>query len=115
MPNLCVSCTFNPPVITILGAAIRDDTIRSLETRLPLVTSTAFNSNKESVKFAFLNHPDHLCLELQQHFCDDIHKSSMYLAIIQSLEEEGWRLRASNSTTSPVNDKETCKMFFNRS
>lgn len=114
MPNLCVSCTFNPPTITLLGSTLREDTIRSLEKRLPLTTSTALTPGKETPHFAFASNPDHWRMELQQHFCSEVHKSSMYLAIIQSLEEEGWRVRASNSVVNPANGKETCKMFFTR-
>eukprot|EP00796_Vickermania_ingenoplastis_P006017 gene6017-4321_t len=115
MPNLCVSCTFNPPVITVLGATLREDTVRSMEQQIPLATSTSSNPGKEPVKFAFLSNPDHWRMELPQHFCDDLHKSAMALAIISSLEEEGWRIRASVSTSYPDISKESTKMFFTRS
>lgn len=114
MPNLCVSCTFNPPVITVLGSTLREDTVRAMEQQIPLATSTASNPGKEPVKFAFLSNPDHWRLELPQHFCDDLHKSAMALAIISSLEQEGWRIRAAVSVSHADACKEASKMFFTR-
>lgn len=112
MPNLCVSCTYNPPTITVMGATLREDTVRSLESQIPHATTTAMNPGKEPAKFAFLPNPDHWRMELQQHFCDELHKSAMFLSIIQALEQEGWRIRASNSVAA--DNKETTKMFFTR-
>lgn len=112
MPNICVSCSYNPPSITILGATLREDTVRSLESQIPQSTSTAMNPGKEPSKFVFIANPDHWRMELQQHFCDELHKSAMFLSIIQALEQEGWRIRASNSVSSDT--KETTKMFFTR-
>ncbi|CAM40432.1 conserved hypothetical protein [Leishmania braziliensis MHOM/BR/75/M2904] len=114
MPNLCVSCTFNPPTITLLGSTIREDTVRAMETQIPLATSTAVNPSKDPAKFIFLSNPDHWRMELHQHFCDELHKSSVFLVIIQSLEQEGWRLRASNSVQNTENDTDTAKLFFVR-
>ncbi|CBZ28965.1 conserved hypothetical protein [Leishmania mexicana MHOM/GT/2001/U1103] len=114
MPNLCVSCTFNPPSITLLGSTIREDTVRAMEAQLPLATSTAVNPSKDPVKFIFLSNPDHWRMDLNQHFCDELHKSSIFLVILQSLEEEGWRLRASNNVSRKENDGETVKLFFTR-
>ncbi|KAG5498785.1 hypothetical protein JKF63_03074 [Porcisia hertigi] len=114
MPNLCVSCAFNPPVITMLGSTIREDTIRALESRIPLATSTAVNPGKESPKFIFLSNPDHWRVELHQHFCDELHKSAMFFVIIQALEEEGWRLRASSSVPNENHTGEVTKLFFSR-
>ncbi|KAL7696642.1 hypothetical protein N2W54_006250 [Lotmaria passim] len=114
MPNLCVSCTFNPPTITLLGSTIREDTVRAMEAQIPLATSTAVNPSKDPAKFVFLSDPDHWRMELQQHFCDELHKSSIFMAIIQALEEEGWRLRASNSVTHTESDRDTTKLFFVR-
>jgi hypothetical protein len=36
------------------------------------------------------------------------------MAIISALEEEGWRLRASNSVSHTENDRDTTKLFFAR-
>ncbi|CCW61561.1 unnamed protein product [Phytomonas sp. EM1] len=113
MPNLCVSCHFNPPVITILGAPLREDTIRALESQLPLVTSTAVVPNKELPRFTFIQKPDHWKIELQQHYCDELHKSAMFITFIEALKQEGWMIRASNSVGDGEGD--TTKLFFNRS
>ncbi|KAG5472504.1 hypothetical protein LSCM1_03905 [Leishmania martiniquensis] len=114
MPNLCVSCTFNPPIITLLGSTLREDTVRAMEAQIPLATSTAMNPSKDPPKFIFLSNPDHWRMEMYQHFCDELHKSSIFLVIIESLEEEGWRLRASNCIMKKNRDGETTKLFFTR-
>lgn len=85
-----------------------------MEAQIPLATSTAVNPSKDPAKFVFLSDPDHWRMELQQHFCDELHKSSIFMAIIQALEEEGWRLRASNSVTHTESDRDTTKLFFVR-
>ncbi|CCW68136.1 unnamed protein product [Phytomonas sp. Hart1] len=113
MPNLCVSCHFNPPVVTIFGASLREDTIRALESQLPLVTSTAAVPNKEQPKFTFVQKPDHWRIELNQQYCNELHKSAMFLTFIEALKQEGWMIRASNSVGKC--DSEDTKLFFTRS
>ncbi|GET90892.1 hypothetical protein, conserved [Leishmania tarentolae] len=114
MPNLCVSCTFNPPTVTLLGSTIREDTVRAMEAQLPLATSTAVNPSKDPVKFIFHTNPDYWRMELNQHFCDELHKASMFLVMVQCLGDEGWRLVSSNCVTNKENDLETTKLFFTR-
>lgn len=85
-----------------------------MESKIPATTLTAVNPSKEPPKFAFLTNPDHWRMELMQHFCDELHKSYMFLTIVQCLEQEGWRLRASNSVMDIPKDRETSKLFFTR-
>ncbi|RNF25141.1 uncharacterized protein Tco025E_02289 [Trypanosoma conorhini] len=114
MPNLCVSATFNPPVITILGSALREETIKVMEQRIPTSVSTSSSPSKEPIKFIFYANPDHWRMELSQHFCDDLHKSAVFLAMIEALEGEGWNLRASSSIRDNDSGKDTTKLFFSR-
>ncbi|ESS69149.1 hypothetical protein TcG_01035 [Trypanosoma cruzi] len=114
MPNLCVSATFNPPVITILGSPLREETVKLLEQRIPTGVSTSSSPSKDPVKFLFYSNPDHWRMELSQHFCDDLHKSTVFLTIIEGLEGEGWNLRASNSIRDSESGKDTTKLFFAR-
>ncbi|KEG14882.1 hypothetical protein DQ04_00271160 [Trypanosoma grayi] len=114
MPNLCVSATFNPPVISLLGATLREETVKKMEQRIPTVMSTSASPSKEPIKFLFHANPDHWRMELSQHFCDDLHKSAVFLVIIESLEAEGWGLRTSNSIRNSDSGKETTKLFFAR-
>ncbi|KAG5512126.1 hypothetical protein JKF63_07591 [Porcisia hertigi] len=41
MPNVIVTCTFNPPSVSIHGASIRQDTIDALQRALPKQTTTS--------------------------------------------------------------------------
>ncbi|KAG5487957.1 hypothetical protein LSCM1_08272 [Leishmania martiniquensis] len=53
MPNVIVTCTFNPPSISIQGASIRQDTIEALQRALPKQTTTSPPTQRptESAKF----------------------------------------------------------------
>ncbi|EPY28096.1 hypothetical protein STCU_00342 [Strigomonas culicis] len=114
MPNLCVSCTFNPPVITVLGAQMKDETLHLLEKKLPQLSSTSINAKSELSKFNFFNNPDHWRLTMSQHFCDELHKSQFFSTITECLLQDGWLLRASNSVSTAADDTETVKLFFTR-
>ncbi|CAD2217982.1 hypothetical protein AGDE_02973 [Angomonas deanei] len=112
MPNLCVSCTFNPPVITVLGSYLRDDTIRLLEHNLVLSTSTSANVTGETPKFVFFSNPDYWKISFPQHFCDELHKSIFISTIMDCLSQEGWILRASNTVCDEETEMDTSKLFF---
>lgn len=114
MPNLIVNCTFNPPVIKLMGTTLREETIRKLEQRLPQVTTTSQSSQREPPKFVLLNHPTHWHIDLGQHFCDQLGRSLIFLAIIETLEAEDWKLKGTNTVTHPDNGKDTSKFFFFR-
>ncbi|KAG5508442.1 hypothetical protein JIQ42_08184 [Leishmania sp. Namibia] len=53
MPNVIVTCTFNPPSVSIQGASIRQDTIDALQRALPKQTTTSLPTQRpgESAKF----------------------------------------------------------------
>ncbi|KAK7198921.1 hypothetical protein NESM_000858900 [Novymonas esmeraldas] len=57
MPNVIVTCTFNPPTISIQGASIRQDTIDALQRALPKQTTTSLPTQRpgESAKFLLTN------------------------------------------------------------
>jgi hypothetical protein len=114
MPNLVVSVTFNPPVVTLLGATLREETVHKLEQRLPAGTSTAPTPGKEPPKFVFHKDPDFWQIDLGQQYCDHLGRANIYLAIIEALEAEDWKLRASNAMTHYDNGKDTNKFFFSR-
>jgi hypothetical protein len=114
MPNLCVSATFNPPVVTLVGATLREETIHKLEQRLPAATSTAASTRKDPPKFVFNKDPDHWSIELGQQFCDHLGRSAIYLTIVEALEAEDWKLRATNCINHYDTLKDTSKFFFTR-
>lgn len=114
MPNLCVSVTFNPPVVTLVGATLREETVHKLEQRLPSATSTTPSASKEPPKFVFHKDPDHWSIDLGQQFCDHLGRSAIYLALIECLEAEDWKLRATNAMNHYDNGKDTNKFFFSR-
>jgi hypothetical protein len=114
MPNLIVTCTFNPPVVKLMGSTLREDTVHKLESRLPTVTSTAQSPAKEPPKFVFHKDPAHWAIELGQQYCDHLGRSMIYLTIIEALEAEDWKLRASNCMTHYDTGRDTSKFFFQR-
>lgn len=114
MPNLCASVTFNPPVVTLVGATLREETVHKLEQRLPSSTSTTPGANKEAPKFVFNKDPDHWKIDLGQQYCDHLGRSAIYLALIECLEGEDWKLRATNAMMHYDNGKDTNKFFFAR-
>lgn len=114
MPNLIVTCTFNPPQIKLMGTTLREETIHKLEQRLPMVTSTAQSPSKEPPKFVFVKEPAHWAIDLGQQYCDHLGRSMIYLTIIECLEAEDWKLRATNSMTQYDTGKDVNKFFFAR-
>lgn len=114
MPNLIVSCTFNPPTIKLMGATLREETVHKLELRLPSACSTSSSTSREPPKFVFVKEPAHWHMEIPQQFCDHLGRSLIYLAIIEALEAEDWKLRASNCMTHYDTLKDTSKFFFSR-
>lgn len=57
MPNVIVTCVFNPPVISIQGASLRQDTIDALQRTLPKHTTTSVPTQRqgETPKFLLTN------------------------------------------------------------
>jgi hypothetical protein len=114
MPNLIVNATFNPPSIKLMGTTLREETIHKLEQRLPTATTTAQSGQREPPKFVLLNNPNHWHIDVGQHYCDQLGRSLIFLAIIETLEGEDWKLKGSNTVTHPDTGKDTTKFFFYR-
>jgi len=106
--------TFNPPVLTLVGATLREETVHKLEQRLPTVTSTAASTRKDPPKFMFIKEPAHWRIEVTQQFCDHLARSRIYHELIETLEGEDWKLRATNCITVPDSGKDVSKFFFTR-
>ncbi|CAD2212788.1 hypothetical protein, conserved [Angomonas deanei] len=51
MPNVVVTCTFNPPMVSIQGAGLRQDTVELLQRSLPQRTSTRGPLPSQSTNF----------------------------------------------------------------
>lgn len=114
MPNLIVSCTFNPPVIKIMGTTLREETIHRLEQALPNMTTTAHSSQKEPPKFVMIPNPSHWTINLSTQYCDQLGRSVLFLAIIETLDAEDWKLKGTNTIVHPDSGKDTTKFFFYR-
>ena len=114
MPNLIVTCTFNPPTIKLMGSTLRQETIDKLQQKLPTVTSTQMTNSSEQKPpvFHFEKEPAHWWMEISSQFCDHLGRSLIYLAIIETLEIEDWKLRASNCMSHYDTAKDTSKFFF---
>lgn len=114
MPNLIVNVTFNPPVLKIMGSTLREETIHKLEQRLPSVTTTSLNTQKEPPKFQLKENPAHWHIDLGQHYCDQLGRSLIFLAMLETLEAEDWKLKGTNTVTHPDSGKDSTKFFFFR-
>eukprot|EP00992_Anisonema_acinus_P004576 TRINITY_DN16024_c0_g1_i1.p1 TRINITY_DN16024_c0_g1~~TRINITY_DN16024_c0_g1_i1.p1 ORF type:complete len:123 (-),score=39.14 TRINITY_DN16024_c0_g1_i1:46-384(-) len=110
MPNLIVSLTFNPPVIRIMGATLRDETIRKLDAKLFQVTTTA--PKKDPPKFERVDAPAHWVVTLDGQYCDHLGQSMMFISMIECLETEDWKLKGSNASDNANEGLEITKLFF---
>lgn len=129
MPNVVVTCTFNPPVVSIQGASLRQDTIDALQKALPKHTTTSMPTQRanESPKFLLMNGdagsasgsaPDankytNWRIDLGQHYCDQKGRSMIFLAVMESLEEEGFAMRGTH-TVLTESEKDVTRMIFSR-
>eukprot|EP00754_Rhynchopus_humris_P001335 Rhum_TRINITY_DN10797_c0_g2::Rhum_TRINITY_DN10797_c0_g2_i1::g.40331::m.40331 len=114
MPNLCLSCTFNPPVLKIMGHTLREETVHKLQSRLPAVTTSTTSPSSQPPKFVFVQNPPHWHLDLGQHYCDHLGRSFIFLTCIECLEGEDWKLRGTNCMTHYDSARDTTKFFFHR-
>lgn len=114
MPNLVVNVTFNPPVMKLMGATLREETIQKLEQRLPSATTTHPSDQKEPPKFVLKENPNHWHIDLGQHYCDHLGRSVIFLTMIDTLETEDWKLKGTNTVTHPDTGKDSTKFFFYR-
>eukprot|EP00667_Euglena_gracilis_P026436 EG_transcript_31845 len=121
MPNLCVATRFNPPVICLMGATLREETVRRIEALVPKMTSTSYSPKQEPPKFEYIANPPHWRLELTNQHSDHTSRSFIMLSIIESLEAEDWKLKAAHGIThnshvwqSTDAGMDTTRLFFHR-
>lgn len=111
--NLIVNVTCNPPVLSIFGP-VKESTIDRLNEVLPNSCST---TNTGKVPFALVRkeEPAHWYGELRTQFASgDIGTSSLFVSLLDALEEEGaWKLRGSTALRDDA-EKTTYKFFFVR-
>ncbi|KAG8348542.1 hypothetical protein TRVL_00631 [Trypanosoma vivax] len=115
MPNVIVTATYNPPTFTIVGSPIREETVKRMEQRIPSLLSTALSQSREPARFTLRDNSKTWCMELNQHFCDELHRSAVSLVIIEALDGEGWTLRTASASHDSKLDRDVIKLFFSRS
>ncbi|RNF10124.1 uncharacterized protein Tco025E_06843 [Trypanosoma conorhini] len=116
MPSVVVNCKFNPPVLSIVGAPLRQETLDTLEKALPRCMTTSQNSlsvaNGGAPKFVLLNNqPNTWRMSIGQHYCDQRGRCVVFSEVINALHAEGWTLRTTNSHESD-NEKDVARLFF---
>eukprot|EP01012_Entosiphon_sulcatum_P002792 TRINITY_DN10676_c0_g1_i1.p1 TRINITY_DN10676_c0_g1~~TRINITY_DN10676_c0_g1_i1.p1 ORF type:complete len:123 (-),score=14.99 TRINITY_DN10676_c0_g1_i1:96-464(-) len=121
MPNLIVTARFNPPSIRIMGTALREETVHRLDQRIFTVTTTSHSPKQDPPKFQFQTSPPHWVMDIEKHYCDHLGRSMILLTIIEALEAEDWKMRASHAIThnshvwkSADAGMDTVRMFFYR-
>jgi len=114
MPNLIVNASFNPPVLKLMGSTLREETIHKLEQRLPVATTTSQSGQRDAPKFQLLQNPTHWHIDLGQHYCDQLGRSLIFMAVMEVLDSEEWKLKGTNTVTHPDSGKDTTKFFFYR-
>lgn len=111
MSTVIVSCTFNPPVVVIQGARIREDTLEHLQNALPKCTTTSPATQRHAETPAFLpfgeddnkeaGHDENKMkgwkLSLKQHYCCQKCRSMIFMEIMSSLQDEGFAMRGVHS------------------
>ncbi|CCW60265.1 unnamed protein product [Phytomonas sp. EM1] len=130
MPNVVVTCTFNPPVITVNGASLRQDTIDALQKSLPKHTTTSMPTQRKTEPCFLLTSKDNTegntenatpdansysswKIELGQHYCCQNGRSMFFLTIMESLEEEGFAMRGVHTMVTEEG-KDVTRMIFAR-
>eukprot|EP00996_Jenningsia_fusiforme_P006300 NODE_7594_length_461_cov_25.531553_g7147_i0.p1 GENE.NODE_7594_length_461_cov_25.531553_g7147_i0~~NODE_7594_length_461_cov_25.531553_g7147_i0.p1 ORF type:complete len:128 (+),score=24.76 NODE_7594_length_461_cov_25.531553_g7147_i0:42-386(+) len=113
MPNMIASCTFNPPVINLIGETLRETTIDRLNLLFKSTTTIAAHRNAPP-KFEERFNPHHWHLALSGQFCDQLGRAVVLMDLVQALEAEDWKLKASNAFIHPETGLDTSKLFFVR-
>ena len=118
--NLIVNINFNTPHIKIIGP-IRETTIEKLNAVLPTATTSQRSMRAGAPKFNFEPQPPHWNAKLDGQFCDQIGESSLFIAVLDALEEEGgWKLSTTQAITMDDPDTQqqdfytAYKFFFHR-
>eukprot|EP00758_Cryptobia_borreli_P005062 Tbor_TRINITY_DN4719_c0_g1::TRINITY_DN4719_c0_g1_i1::g.16916::m.16916 len=117
---LIVNFHFNYPIIRIIGP-IREQTIEKLNEILPHRTTSLRSNRSGNPKFEFVQNPAHWVVRLDNQFCDQVGMSSLFLAVLDALEEEGgWKLATTQGVTMADSESlqqdfyEAYKFFFVR-
>ncbi|GET87881.1 hypothetical protein, conserved [Leishmania tarentolae] len=112
--NLIVDIMCNPPVISIFGP-VKESTVDRLNEVIPNSCTTT-NSGKIPFALERKENPPHWFGELCGQFAtEDVGTSTLFIAVLDALEEEGtWQLCGTTSMNHG-NRKTTYKFFFVRS
>ena len=118
--QLIVNFTFNPPMIKIIGP-IKETTVEKLNSVLPKSTTSLRAARLPPPKFSYVSSTNHWTVKLEGQFCDQVGQSALFLAVLDSLEEEGgWKLVTSQAITQADTESlqqdyfECAKFFFAR-
>ncbi|CCW68465.1 unnamed protein product [Phytomonas sp. Hart1] len=130
MPNVVVTCTFNPPDITVRSASLRQETIDALQKALPKHTTTSMPTQRKIEPCFLLTSkettnggnenvaPDtskysSWKIELAQHYCCQKGRAMFFLTIMEALEEEGFAMRGVHTVVRD-DGKDVTRMIFAR-
>lgn len=128
MPTLIVNMKFNPAEITIFTrATLKDSSLAQLNSVIPRLTTSELPGQPELPRFvespmsvssadSLGRHFTTYTLVHPTHYCDLTARAFMFMKIMEVLEseDEGWKLRASNSVNDPETDKEYTMYIFSR-
>eukprot|EP00796_Vickermania_ingenoplastis_P006232 gene6232-4483_t len=120
MPNVVVTCVFNPPVVSIQGASLRQDTIDALQKVLPKRTSTSLPTQRQNELPKFMiveggesdSQSTTWRIDLGQHYCCQKGRSLVFLSVMEALQEEGYAMRGTHSLA--MGEKDVTRMIFSR-
>lgn len=118
--SLVVNFSFNSPEIRIIGP-IRENTIEKLNQVLPVATTSTRSSRAGNPKFQRVTSPPHWHVKLDGQFCDQVGVCSLFMQMLDALEEEGgWKLASTHALTCENQGAiqqdcvEEYKFFFSR-
>lgn len=115
MPNLIVSIFLIPhPVVTLMGSTLREATIDKLDKSLWQMSTNVSAPRRDPPKFEFRAEPDHWKMVLPAQFCDPLGQCTMSLSLIEALETEDWKLKASCACLHADSGGSVTKFFFHR-
>lgn len=97
--TLVVNFKFNSPEIRIVGP-IRENTVEKLNQVLPVSTTSTRSTRAGQPKFQYLSNPNHWYAKLDGQFCDQVGVCSLFMQMLDALEEEGgWKLASTHALT----------------
>eukprot|EP00906_Rhabdomonas_costata_P035467 RCo049827 len=114
MPYLIASCTFNPPMVRIMGSTLKEETISKLNQKLFQVTTTAATPKKDPPRMQRKENPLHWVITLDGQYCDQLGRSMIFLTVVEALEGEDWKLKASNAIVHADSGMDSSNFIFFR-